>query len=84
LLILLKNLYSKKSNAFAQLDVHHAQHLRGESQDYCGRDKVRTSSKSIDGIGISQYLFLVFILAQTYIGTKEQEAVPKDGIPSIR
>jgi hypothetical protein len=46
---------------------------------------VRTSDKSIGVIDIYQYFCLAFILAQTYIGAKEQEAVPKMGFrPSGR
>jgi hypothetical protein len=56
----------------------------GQRQLKCGRGKVRTKEKRLEGIDIYLYFCLVFTLPWTYIGAKEQEAVPDDGVPPIR
>jgi len=45
---------------------------------------VRTKEERLDGIGIFSDFCLAFAVNETYIGAKEQEAVPDGGIPPIR
>jgi hypothetical protein len=66
LLILLKKLYSKSPTCLRSwLLVFFS--LKGQDCDCCGRGKVRTSVKSIDGIDIYLYFCLAFTLPWTYI-----------------
>jgi hypothetical protein len=57
----------------------------GKDKSKCGRGKVRTKEERLDGIEISSDFCLAFAVNETYIGAKEQEAVPKAGFrPSGR
>jgi hypothetical protein len=83
LLILLKNLYSKSPTCLRSWLLVFFR-PKGKICDCCGRGKVRTKEERLDGIGISSYFCLAFAVNETYIGAKEQEAVPDGGIPPIR